>query len=104
MRKLGYLVVALGLAFPVWCVERPASISGYVRNANGAPQMGAAVEMLGPAIEVACGYFTDEQGFFSASGLFPGNYSIHVSAPAFLPTLREKIGVRAGASVLLNLT
>jgi hypothetical protein len=36
--------------------------------------------------------------------LFPGTYSVKVSAPAFLPTLRERISVKAGASVLLNLT
>src|SRR5713226_10525845 len=65
--------------------------------------MGAAVEVLGPAIE-GLRVFTDEKGFFVASGLFPGTYSVKVSAPAFLPTLREKISVRAGASVLLNLT
>ncbi len=103
MRKFGYLVLVLGLALPAWCVERPASISGYVRNANGAPQMGAAVEVLGPALE-SLRIFTDEKGFFSAHGLVPGTYSIHVSAPAFLPALRDKISVRAGASVLLNLT
>lgn len=103
MRKLGYLVVALGLALPSWCLERPASISGYVRNANGTPQMGAAVEVLGPAIE-GLRVFTNEKGFFAASGLLPGIYSIKVSAPAFLPTLREKINVNAGANVLLNLT
>ena len=103
MRKFGYLVVALGLAFPAWCVERPASITGYVRNASGAPQMGAAVELLGPAIQ-SLRVFTDEKGFFAATGLVPGTYTVKVSAPAFLPTLREKIGVRAGASVLLNLT
>ena len=103
MRKLSYLVVALGLALPVWGVERPASISGYVRNANGAPQMGAAVEVLGPAIE-GFRVFTNEKGFFTARVLFPGTYSVKVSAPAFLPTLREKISVKAGASVLVNLT
>ncbi len=103
MRKLGYLVVALGLTLPVWCAERSSSISGYVHNANGVPQMGAAVEVLGPAID-GLRVFTDDKGFFTASGLFPGTYSIKVSAPAFLPTLREKISVRAGASVLLNLT
>jgi len=103
LRKLGYLVVALGLALPMWCAERSASISGYVHNANGVPQMGAAVEVLGPAIE-GLRVFTDEKGFFTARGLFPGTYSVKVSAPAFLPTLREKISVRAGASVLLNLT
>ena len=103
MRKLGYLVVALGLALPLWGVERPASISGYVRNASGAPQMGAAVEVLGPTAD-GLRVFTNEKGFFSAEVLFPGTYSVKVSAPAFLPTLREKISVKAGASVLLNLT
>jgi hypothetical protein len=103
LRKLGYLVVALGLALPAWCVERPASISGYVRNANGTAQMGAAVDVLGPAIE-GLRVFTNEKGFFAASGLLPGIYSIKVSAPAFLPTLKEKINVNAGANVLLNLT
>lgn len=103
MRKLGYFVIALGLAFPAWCAERSASISGYVRNASGAPQMGAAVELLGPAIQ-SLRVFTDEKGFFAASGLVPGIYTVKASAPAFLPTLREKIGVRAGGSVLVNLT
>ena len=101
MRKLGYLVVALGLALPAWCAERGASISGYVRNANGAPQMGAAVELLGSSVD-GLRVFTDEKGFFTARGLAAGVYAIKVSAPAFLPTLREKISVRAGASVLLN--
>ena len=103
MRKLGYLVVALGLTLPAWCAERSASITGYVRNASGVPQMGAAVEVLGSAIG-NLRVFTDEKGFFTARGLAAGTYTVKVSAPAFLPTLREKIGVRAGANVLLNLT
>ena len=103
MRKLGYLVVALGLAFPAWCAERPATISGYVRSANGAPQMGAMVDVLGHAVE-RLRVFTNEKGFFVASGLVPGTYSLKVSAPAFLPTLKEKINVNAGANLLLNLT
>ena len=103
MRRFGYFVVVLGLTLPAWCAERTAAISGYVRNAAGVPQMGAAVEVLGPAV-LALKVFTDENGFFSARGLTPGTYSVKVSAPAFLPTLREKVGLRAGASVLLNLT
>jgi Carboxypeptidase regulatory-like domain len=105
LRKLSYLVVALGLALPAWCAgaDRTATISGYVRNAGGVPQMGAAVEVLSTALQ-SLRVFTDERGFFSAKGLAPGNYSVKVSAPAFLPTLREKVSVRAGASVLLNLT
>ena len=103
LRKLGYLMIALGLTVPGWCADRSASISGFVRNASGTPQMGAAVEVLGSAIETFK-VFTDEKGFFSAGGLVPGVYSLRVSAPSFLPTLREKISLRAGAGVLLNLT
>jgi len=105
VRRLGYLVVAVGLALPVWCAgaDRTATISGYVRNASGVPQMGAAVDLLGTALQ-SLRVFTDENGFFSATGLLPGNYSLRVSAPAFLPTLRNKVSLRAGASVLLNLT
>lgn len=103
VRKLGYLVIALGLTVPGWCADRSATISGFVRNANGVPQMGAAVEVLGSAVQTFK-VFTDEKGFFSAVGLVPGVYSLRVSAPSFLPTLREKISLRAGAGVLLNLT
>ncbi len=103
VRKLGYLVIALGLTVPGWCADRSATISGFVRNANGVPQMGAAVEVLGSAVETFK-VFTDEKGFFSANGLVPGVYSLRVSALSFLPTLREKISLRAGADVLLNLT
>jgi hypothetical protein len=105
VRRLSHLVVLLGLALPVWCnaADKTATISGYVRNANGVPQMGAMVDVLGSALQ-RLRIFTDENGFFSAKVLAPGNYSLRVSAPAFLPTLRDKINVRAGASVLLNLT
>ena len=105
MRKLSHLVVILGLALPVWCAgaDKTATISGYVRNASGTPQMGAMVDVLGSALQ-RLRVFTDENGFFSAKVLAPGNYTLRVSAPAFLPTLRDKINVRAGASVLLNLT
>ena len=105
MRKLSHLVVVLGLALPVWCAgaDKTATIAGYVRNANGVPQMGAMVDVLGSALQ-RLRVFTDESGYFSATVLAPGNYSLRVSAPAFLPTLRDKINVRTGASLLLNLT
>ncbi|MBV9341447.1 MAG: carboxypeptidase regulatory-like domain-containing protein, partial [Acidobacteria bacterium] len=102
MRKLAYFVIIL-LVLPAWGRDHSASVSGYVRNLGGAPQMGAAVEILGSAID-NLRVFTDEKGFFSAQGLVPGVYTVRVSSPAFLPTIREKIGVRAGASVVLNLT
>ena len=110
-RKLGFLVV---VAVMVTTVARPAwsgtasgaisgAISGYVRDGSGAPQMGAAVEILGSAAH-ALKVFTDDRGFYSVASLLPGTYSVKVSAPSFLPSLREKIGVRAGAKLMVNVT
>src|SRR6202142_1587275 len=101
--KLGFSVLMLGLALPVWSADRPGKISGYVRGASGIPQMGAVVEVLGAAAQ-SFKVFTDENGFYSAAGLLPGIYNLKVSAPAFLPALREHIGLHAGGNTVVNVT
>jgi hypothetical protein len=113
-RKLRFLevvavaVMVASMALPAWSgTVRGATsgtISGYVRDAGGAPQMGAAVEILSAAAAQTLKVFTDDHGFYSAKNLLPGTYSIKVSAPSFLPSLREKVGVRAGARQLVNIT
>jgi len=110
-RKLGFVIIIVSVvvsaALPAWCGTVSGAISGaisgYVRDASGAPQMGAAVEILGSAAH-ALKVFTDDRGFYSVASLLPGTYSVKVSAPAFLPTLREKIGVRAGTKLMVNVT
>src|SRR5467141_3806215 len=109
-RKLGFLIVVVSTAVPAWSGTVSGAISGaisgYVRDGSGAPQMGAAVEILGSAAQAlqTLKVFTDDRGFYSVASLLPGTYSIKVSAPSFLPTLREKIGVRAGAKLMVNVT
>src|ERR1700722_13829302 len=93
----------LGLALPVWSADTPGTISGCVRGASGIPQMGAMVEVLGAAAHSLKG-FTDENGFYSAAGLLPGVYNLKVSAPAFLPALREHVGLHAGGNAIVNIT
>jgi len=102
--KLRFLVIVLGLAGPAWSDGPTGTISGFVRNTEGTPQMGAVVEILssGPLQSVAA--FTDEHGFFSAAGLVAGIYDIRVSAASYLPAFRDGVGLRAGGKVLLNLT
>ncbi len=102
-RKLGFLMVGMGLALPAWSAAGPGTISGYVRNAGGVPQMGAVVEVLGSVV-LSSRVFTDDRGFYSISGLVPGTYNLKVSAPSFLPALREKVGLRPGAKLLVNVT
>src|ERR1700686_1968592 len=114
-RKLGFLIVVVSMvvvsmALPAWSGTVSGAISGaisgYVRDGSGSPQMGAAVEILGSAAQAlqTLKVFTDDRGFYSVASLLPGTYSVKVSAPSFLPTLREKIGVRAGAKLMVNVT
>jgi hypothetical protein len=83
--------------------ERPGAISGYVRNVTGDPQMGAVVQILGAANR-SLTVFTDGAGYYVANGLLPGLYTLKVTAPSFLPALREKVGLRPGASINVNVT
>ena len=110
-QKLGFFVIVAVMittvAVPAWCGNGSGAISGaisgYVRDGSGAPQMGAAVEILGSAAQ-ALKVFTDDRGFYSVASLLPGTYSVKVSAPSFLPALREKISVRSGAKLIVNVT
>jgi len=65
--------------------------------------MGAVVEIFGstaPGMTV----FTDVAGFYSATDLIPGLYTIKVTAASFLPALREKVGLRPGGSARVDVT
>ena len=54
LRKLGFLVIVTTMTLPAWSEPGKISagtISGYVRDGSGVPQMGAAVEILGSAAQ-----------------------------------------------------
>ena len=101
-RKLGFLALVVTLSLPAWSAPKPAMISGFVRSTNGTPQMGAVVEVLGSVVPLKG--FTDEHGYYVIHGIIPGTYSVKASAPAFLPSVREKIGLRSGAKLMVNVT
>jgi hypothetical protein len=102
-RILAWFVVVASLCVAASAGVNPGSISGYVRNSAGVPQMGAAVEVVSGVGQTQQAY-TDAKGFFSLPGLVPGSYNVHVSAPSFLPTLREDVVLASGASKVLNIT
>jgi hypothetical protein len=102
-RKLGCVMILLALALPASAAGKPGAIAGFVRSSAGVPQMGAAVEVFSRATD-AVTVFTDARGFYSVAGLLPGTYHVKVTAPSFLPSLRENVALKAGASVLVNVT
>jgi len=65
--------------------------------------MGAVVQILGAANRTFT-VFTDAAGYYAATGLLPGFYTVKVTAPSFLPAERERLGLRPGASLSVNVT
>jgi hypothetical protein len=102
VRRLGLLVVAVTIAVGASAGVNPGAISGSVKNSAGVPQMGATVEVLTLGVPITA--TTDGDGHYSLKGLLPGLYAIKVSAPSFLPSIREKINLQSGSSVIVNIT
>ncbi len=102
-RKLGWIAVMLALALPAAAAPSAGSITGQVRNSSGVPQMGAVVEILSSASAVLT-VFTDARGFYTAKNLPAGTYQVKVSATSFLPSIRENVPLRSGASLVVNIT
>jgi Carboxypeptidase regulatory-like domain/TonB dependent receptor len=102
-RILASLAVGISLCVATVAGVSPGSISGYVRDSGGVAQMGATVEVAGNAGQHLIA-FTDTKGFFRISGLPAGSYDLRVSAPSFIPALREDVALAAGASKVVNIT
>jgi hypothetical protein len=66
--------------------------------------MGAVVEMFAVGTGQRLLAYSDVDGHFSLAGLAPGNYDLRVTAPSFLPTVREDVALAAGAAKVVNIT
>lgn len=103
-RILGWCVVVASLCATAAAGVNPGSISGYVKNTAGVPQMGVTVELLSATSKQPKMAYTDAKGFFSLAGLTPGSYDVYASAPSFLSTLRQDVVLAAGANKVINVT
>ena len=80
------------------------AVSGMVRDAAGAPQVGALVELLGPSLGVVARTFTDDRGRYALPHVTPGIYQVKASGSFFLPTLRQNLQLLANSRLVVNLT
>jgi Carboxypeptidase regulatory-like domain len=103
-RKLAWWLVLAAVSVPAFAGANSGSLSGYVKNSAGIPQMGAIVEIFGPGPTPEATVFTDVAGFFKAAALDTGTYHLKVTAPSFLPALRENVSIRSGATQIVNVT
>ena len=103
-RVLTWMVMVAALSASAVAGVTPGSISGSVTDSSGIAQMGATVEMLAVGTGQSILAYTDAVGHFTITGLVPGTYDIRVSAPSFLPTVREDVSLAAGAAKVVNIT
>jgi Carboxypeptidase regulatory-like domain len=104
VRNLGPLLSLILVAVSASATAVPGSISGYVTNSRGVPQLGVAVEIIPRRVMQSTTVYTDARGYYRASGLSAGGYQVKASAPWYLPSLQENVALRAGGNLIVNLT
>jgi hypothetical protein len=105
MRRVYFAVFAVLIAWsatPVHGVSS-GSVSGLVCDGAGVPQIGAVVQLLRPDLSILATVYTNANGRFTISTVFPGRYSLKAMGTSFLPTLRENVRVRSNTVVNLTL-
>ena len=82
----------------------PAAVSGVVRDAHGAPQLGAMVELLAADASTIAVAFSDDHGRYLLPSVLPGHYMLRASAAFFLPTTHPNLRLQPGVQAIVNLT
>ena len=98
----GMLVVA-GSASPAGVGGLSGSLIGFVNNATGAPQMGAAVLIYNQYDRLVGRALTNDKGAFGFESLVPGTYSLRVSLASFVPALKQNIKIQPGMRAFLSI-
>jgi hypothetical protein len=111
LRTLGAFILAVMLssfaANPAVAQAKraPGKIAGVVCDAAGTPQLGASVELISEAADLAAslGFFTNTQGVFRGEKVAPGFYTARVTLAGFLPTLEKHIRVTSNLTTVVRI-
>jgi Carboxypeptidase regulatory-like domain len=98
------ILASAALAAPALSQSETASVSGVVRDRQGAPQIDALVQLMRPDSSVVAVAHTDASGVFLLENLLPGVYELKASEEAFLPSLRQNLRVVAHRKTVANVT
>jgi hypothetical protein len=107
MRSARPCILPTGILFLVACLgaQSPqASISGIVRDPQGAAVPGAEVSAIELATGVRTSVLSNEAGFYSLRPSPVGNYRLEVRKEGFRHYVRENIELTTGQALELNIT
>jgi hypothetical protein len=97
------VLLCAAMQFPAYAITE-GTVSGVVRDAKGAPQIGTLVQLVKPDLSVIAQTFTDDHGHYTLPRILPGIYGIKATAALFLPTLRENLRIAPSSRIIVNLT
>jgi hypothetical protein len=97
------VLLCAAMQLPAYALNE-ATVSGMVRDASGAPQIGTLVQLVRPDLSVIAQTFTDDHGHYTLPKILPGIYGIKATAALFLPTLRENLRIAPSSKLVVNLT
>src|ERR1700683_1648615 len=94
-RALGLSILLSLLALPSAAAPRPGRIAGVVVDPEGAPQMGATIDVTAEGVLNAqpSRLLTNDRGIFATDGLIAGWYSIRANLAGFMPTIEQHVRV-----------
>jgi hypothetical protein len=98
-----YLGVCAPSCHAATALKLSGAITGFVSDAGGVPQMGAAVTLFNRQERQFERALTDERGAFKFLGLFPDLYSIKVTLGSYVPAMKKGILVQPGMASVLNI-
>jgi hypothetical protein len=81
-----------------------ASVSGWVRDAAGAPQIGALVQLLAPNAQLVGTAVTDMKGHYRLANLPAGSYLVRATQALYLPAQRDNLKLVSGSRAVVDLT
>jgi hypothetical protein len=98
------MAITLALAIPSAAKPGFGTISGIVLDPSGTPQMGAVVWLISEDAggRTVSQLLSNQRGAFFTDHLKPGQYSLRVSLPGFLPAMERHVGVMANLTTLLR--
>jgi hypothetical protein len=96
------IVLLLGLAAPAVAQVQGGTVSGTIRDEQGAVLPGAEVTLAGPAERLS--FVAGADGQYRFLNVAPGAYTVTVTLPGFASVVREGIRVVVGQTVELPFT
>jgi len=80
------------------------AINGYVTDPSSAPVSGATVTVANEQTGVRVQASTNADGFFNATNLLPGDYSVTVEQAGFAKVMREHVKLEVDSTVRVDLS